>query len=679
MNRLLFVFLLFMLFCSVGYTQNRSIKPEKINNSYYIVENNQTYKIDDKIILAKLNLNTKLKEGIKGSKASALGVIRISIPDSIELTNYMSYLEQTGDFEILEYNGYYKPYFIPNDFYCNDQWYLDTIKIKSAWDITTGSSSIKVAVIDNGTSANHPDLCNNLCPYDGFDYINNTSPATIGDRHGTAMAGLIGASTNNTIGIAGIAGGNDSPGVKIIPYRTDYTYSQILYAFEDAIEKGARVINMSFGGGYSALLSQAMTNAYNNGVTIVCASGNNNQSNVDFPASHNCTIAVGASDKYNNRAIFNNLYSSNYGTGLDLVAPGDSIISTDYYFGYNYYRSSSGTSLATPQVSGVAALMLSVNPSLTPFQIKNIFHNTCTKISSYSYDASGWNNEVGYGLLNAYAAVYVATDPKIVGNTYTHLSNTYYLDNLPSGYTVEWSLSDSYYNQNCLQQNYPSQNQCRITCDFQHDMMNATLTATIKYNGDTIHTVTRSGLYAYNDFRGQYTSGNLSGNIDYTHIFTVRPNVNTYITSAQLIGATASYSNTGTTPYSWGFSSQYGELQFVMPSNNNGIPVIINVDDICGNHYQLYAMPQNSKNLNICPDDNGITVILEENGETSEDKSSEQSWTVEISNALTGKLMDTRSATSRSLSVSTNGWPKGLYVVKAAVGKEIMTEKVMVK
>jgi Zn-dependent metalloprotease len=290
------------------------------------------------------------------------------------------------------------------------------------------------------------------------------------------------------------------------------------------------------------------------------------------------------------------------------------------------------------------------------------------------------NDSLVTAVCNAWYAVGVGEmNLSLSGPKYTKNQSTFTVDGLPSGFDVVWSLSDNYYYQNCLQPNYPSFNRCKITTDSYHDMINATLTATIKHNSVTIKTLTMTGLYAYKDFRGQYTSGNLSGTIDYTHVFTVKPNINTFITSPMLIGASATYSNTGTIPNYWGFSSLYGELQFHMPTNNYGIPVIINVDDVCGNSYQLYAMPQNSKNLNVSFGDNGITIVIEENGYSSKDKNVHQPWTIEVCNALTGKQMSVLSRTGQLTTVSTAGWPKGMYVVKVTIGKEVFTEKVMVK
>lgn len=267
---------------------------------------------------------------------------------------------------------------------------------------------------------------------------------------------------------------------------------------------------------------------------------------------------------------------------------------------------------------------------------------------------------------------------EISGNILIYSNQSYSIPNLPTGTTVGWSISDNYYNQNCLQQNYPSTNQCTITRSSNQDMMNATLTAAIKYNGVTIQTLTKT-VYAYSDFYGQYTSDNLSGTINYTHIFYVKPGFTTVVTSPNFVGATVTYDSSGTTPSYFFLEPTTWKLYFTMPTNNNGTPVIINVNDGC-NYYQLYAMPQNNYYLEIFNEDGEITVTLHEKGEdSSKSVVTNQPWTIEICNASSGVVMATQSSTSRSVSISTSTWPKGLYIVKATVGKEELTEKVIVK
>lgn len=657
---------------------------KRLENKLYIVENGIKYKVDETRVIAKLKPQRELPRTLcEKSQNLGFDILEIPVPDGMRVEDYVSIIERTDDFEYVDYNTYGKYFFTPNDSLIGNgtgcQWYLDKIYAYNAWNITKGSSSVKVAVLDTGVDSCHYDLhygsdnYTHLDILNGYNYVHNTNYSTPLNRHGTMVAGIIGAKTNNNRGISGISGGNHSAGITIVPYTVgdnEPSVNHVISAISNAVGKGVKIINMSFGIIENNGVNDAISNAYNQGVTIICASGNGFNSSMQYPASHSYTIAVGASGKTNQKLDF-----SNYGNGLDLVAPGIDIKSTSLN---NGYYSDYGTSFAAPQVAGVAALLLSVNPSLTPSQIRSILHNTCTKPSGYSY-SNGWNSEVGYGVLNAFAAVASLLDYSIVGAHLISSSRTYSIDNLPSGLTVEWSLSNNYYNQNCLQQNYPSQGQCMITRDFNQDMMNATLTATIKHNGVTIKTLTKTGLYAYNGFKGQYSSGGLSGDINYTHVFYVRPVVTTSITSQNLIGATVSYDNVGTIPTSFYMTPTTSILNFVMPSNNNGIPVIINVNDVCGNNYQLYAFPMNNKSLNMAYDDNGITIVIGNGDDSSVDLVFDQPWMVEIRNATTGTLMASQSSSSRSETISTAGWPKGIYVVKATVGKEVLTEKVMVR
>lgn len=266
--------------------------------------------------------------------------------------------------------------------------------------------------------------------------------------------------------------------------------------------------------------------------------------------------------------------------------------------------------------------------------------------------------------------------PQLI-NTCSH----YQIDYLPSGLTVSWSLSDSYYNNgyNLLIPNYPTTGHCLIVRDQNHDLIDATLTAKIKCNGVIIDSLKKTGLYAYDGFRGHYTSAVGSGDINGASPFYVKPNWTYYITSPNFYGATVTYDSSGATPSIWGFSPTYGDLTFV--TTNTYVPVLINVDDVCGNHYQLVALLDNTPATSffVSYGESGITVTL--NGDEASDRglSQDQSWTVEVRSATTGQLMATQSSTSRSETISTAGWPKGIYIVKVTVGKEVLTEKVVVK
>ncbi len=270
------------------------------------------------------------------------------------------------------------------------------------------------------------------------------------------------------------------------------------------------------------------------------------------------------------------------------------------------------------------------------------------------------------------------TAGEIVGSPLVYTNSLYYIDSLPSGVTVSWSLTGSYYSSQ-LVSNYPEYGQCIIFRADGHDMMNGTLTADIYYNSVLIQTLTKT-VSAYDDFWGQYTSGDLSGTINYTHFFNVRQGGTTHINSPNFYGATLSYDSSVTVPSFWWFSSTNGFLEFTAPVNNNGTSmIVINVTDQYGHYYQLYASAVGIHYLNVLYGDNSLTVTLNEDGDNSEALCSNEPWTMEIRNAMTGELMTTHNSTSRSTIVSTAGWPKGMCVIRVTIGEEVLTEKVIMK
>lgn len=250
---------------------------------------------------------------------------------------------------------------------------------------------------------------------------------------------------------------------------------------------------------------------------------------------------------------------------------------------------------------------------------------------------------------------------------------------LPSGYTISWSLSDNYYNtHNRIMSNYPEIGHCLILRDDSHDLINDTLTATIRYNGNIVKKVIKPGIYTYEGFKGSYTSGGgATQNIDYTLYFHIKANATTHIVSPNFYGATVSYSSSAAIPSIWAFSPTYGDLTFVTTSAS--IPVVINVHDVCGNDYVLYAFPSSSYSMNVSNGGSDVTVTLVADGDDSKDFTLDEPCTIEIRNATTGELMAMQSSTNRSKTISTTRWSKGVYIVKVTIGKEELTEKFIVK
>lgn len=327
-----------------------------------------------------------------------------------------------------------------NDQYFKSQWNLKNsgqnggtsgvdINLCNAHTITKGSSNVIVAVIDHGIELDHPDF-NNIHSL-SYDSETNTSPSIVRGDHGTACAGIIGANTNNNLGVAGIA-----PDVKLMSISNKLRVvpnapQTLANGFNFAVNNGAWVISNSWGHNSlkSTMIDDAIKNALTKGrkgkgCVVVFASGNND-SEVIYPAnSNNDLIVVGAMSPCGQRKTPSSCdrqnWGSNYGPTLDLVAPGVLIPTTDRkgtagYGPSDYYLKFNGTSSACPHVAGVAALILSKNPDLTQKEVVNIIESTTRKVGSYNYSTiSGrvngtWNNEMGYGLLDAYAALIKAS------------------------------------------------------------------------------------------------------------------------------------------------------------------------------------------------------------------------------------------------------------------------------
>jgi subtilisin family serine protease len=345
--------------------------------------------------------------------------------------------------------------------------------VEQAWNNATGMN-IKVAIIDEGVDLNHLDLQANLLS--GYDATGNgsngASNQSTNDAHGTACAGIVAAVANNNIGIAGIAYNS-----KIIPVRIAYSNgyplgnplrawitndSWIANGINWAWQHGADVLSNSWGGGsYSNTIKNAIDDAINNGrggkgCVVLFATGNNNGA-VSFPATLENVIAVGASSTCDERKSFTSCdgeaWGSNYGSELDVVAPGVQIYTTDISgsAGYNStdYRSDfNGTSSATPNAAGVVALILSVNSNLTGSEVRNILETSVDKVlpNTYNYQTVGghpngiWNEQVGYGRINAANAVCMTMNQTLTisGLGYICTSETYSINtNLP----VTWSIS----------------------------------------------------------------------------------------------------------------------------------------------------------------------------------------------------------------------------------------------
>lgn len=355
------------------------------------------------------------------------------------------------------------------------------IDAPEAWEITKGSPNVVVAVFDEGVTSNHPDLPNSRqirLNGSNFGSGNVNDPSPTGDsNHGNACAGVIAATMDNNEGIAGIA-----PNCKIMPLRWDGASSDTEMAdgIYFAVNNGANIISCSWGYINPYYTSDVIYNAINTAIAqnviVIFAAGNNGY--VAFPANADIAnlITVGASDRYDMKA-----YYSAVSPQIDLVAPShrayssqisgetfemysidipgpsgynpipyemDALVpgTTNPSFGTNYLAYTGcfgGTSHSCPVVAGVVALMLSVNPDLNPAEVFEILKKTSDKVGGYTY-SNGKCNEMGYGRVNAYAAVQMATVGHIEGPQYLGDSAWYYVRNVPQGATITWNISNKY-------------------------------------------------------------------------------------------------------------------------------------------------------------------------------------------------------------------------------------------
>jgi subtilisin family serine protease len=279
----------------------------------------------------------------------------------------------------------------PNDLYFGSQWHLPQISAPTAWDLTTGSTSITIGVIDSGAQPDHPDLAPKLVT--GWNFLTGTTNTADSIGHGTATAGTAAASTNNGAGVAGIAWANPIMPLVVVDSTGYASYSDIANAITYAADHGVRVINISIAGSSSSSALQSAVNyAWNKGSVVVAAAGNSSTSSPYYPAACQNVVSVSATDSNDALASF-----SNYGSWIDLAAPGVSITTLNTGSGYAAW---SGTSFSAPIVAGTAALVLSVKPSLSASSLVSLLEQNADNI--------GASTSFGYGRINAYKAVTAA-------------------------------------------------------------------------------------------------------------------------------------------------------------------------------------------------------------------------------------------------------------------------------
>ena len=336
-------------------------------------------------------------------KVGGLEVLRLAVPEGREKA-LVELLTLNPQVEYAELDYVVHAALIPNDTYYYRQWGLDKIRGPAAWDVLVDAgllghtADIIIAVLDTGVDLLHPDLDSKIVQ--GYDFFNHDSVPQDDHGHGTHVAGIAAAETNNYRGVAGVSWDARIMPVKVLNANGDGSYSDLADAIRFACASGADIINMSLGGTeYSHTLHEAVEQTYQDGCLMVAAAGNRGGAGLLYPARYPQTIAVAATDQGDGRASF-----SSYGPEVDVAAPGEGIYSTYWEAPYTHtYTYISGTSMATPHVAGLSGLVWSLCPGLSNGEVQSIIEATAKDLGSL-----GWDPYFGFGRIDAQQAVEAA-------------------------------------------------------------------------------------------------------------------------------------------------------------------------------------------------------------------------------------------------------------------------------
>ncbi|WP_144697763.1 S8 family peptidase [Fictibacillus phosphorivorans] len=375
-------------------------KEVSLSNSYiskYLEEKRQE-KVNKKPAISEDTLIVKYNRPISASEHNRAGATPIKTISKLNYTvvkikkkgtidTVLKAYQKMGKVELASPSAMYTTQ-STNDPKVKEQYHLALLQIEKAQSLV-GNKSIKVAVIDQGADRNHPDLAGQLLPgYNTVSPINQPAP----DFHGTHVSGIIAGKKNNGIGGYGVNPNADILNIDVFD-RGGGAYD---FAIADAIlyaaDNGAKVINMSIGGGMpSPLIEDAVKKAIAKNVTIVASAGNSGDDGLNYPAAFEGVISVGSTNKDNKLSSY-----STFGPSVDIVAPGENVYAPIYEAerksSFDYL---SGTSMASPVVAGVASLLLTKYPNLTPAQVEYVLEHTAKDLG-----AKGFDTKFGNGLVN---------------------------------------------------------------------------------------------------------------------------------------------------------------------------------------------------------------------------------------------------------------------------------------
>ncbi|AIE86746.1 S8 family peptidase [Fimbriimonas ginsengisoli] len=326
------------------------------------------------------------------SENARLGYQVVQLPKSLSVEAAMKYYRALPGVQYAEPNYIAYATFTPNDPQYNKQYAHPRINSPAAWDLSFGSSSVKIAIIDTGVDYNHEDLAGKVIK--GKDFVNNDDDPMDDNGHGTHCSGIAAAKTNNGVGVAGIGFNCTILAEKVLGANGSGSVDGIAKAIVDATDRGVDVISMSIGGPDSQPEHDAIDAAWNKGIVVVAAAGNSNTNSKSYPGAYENAIGVGASDQNDKKADF-----SNFGADwVDVAAPGVDILSS---LPGNKYGLESGTSMACPLVAGLVGLMKSYGPNTSGADLRKILEANTDNIGTW----------IAKGRINAFKALSAIIKP----------------------------------------------------------------------------------------------------------------------------------------------------------------------------------------------------------------------------------------------------------------------------
>ncbi len=645
--------------------------------------------------------------------------------DVIAEMNTLSEIEWCEPEMLLEYKLnnplYPKQYYLKNTGQNGGTWGID-INVEPAWRITNGSTNVKVAVIDVGVDRNHEDMGNRvLAGYTIGNPGGHGVPQNAGTgiytykEHGMACAGIIAAS-NNSIGIRGVASNVCILPINIAPNVADAFYGgfgttiEIAEAIKWAWQR-ADILSCSWGGTPSNDIASAINDARKygrngKGCVVIGASGNGypKVANAGFPSNIDGVITVGAID---DRGVIRGY--SQRGAAMDLVAPsGESgpgngnIYTTDRpgtlgCESGNYTGRFGGTSAACPQVAGVAALMLSVNPALTETQVRTILQNTAKDLGTPGFDYT-----YGYGLVDAYAAVSAVNtaSASISGPSEVCDRAIYKINNLPSGASVKWSLSQSNHPNPFLTNNNPQNNQCELVNAYGYSA-DISIIARIERGGSLLTTLSKKVFIRDNtkEQKGRYTqeecsfhgvhhaslSGNLSNGANFLH-----QGCMTKIHLDNMYGKTVVFDGS-TPPLYWSYDKDNSLLFLQLPLGSGAVPFTFLVKGGCKGDKRLLFFSKTGNSappspfllfpnpatdvvtLKLTEPDNGILSPQDQGSLTT--KGVTNTYEIQLWSGLT--MLKSFKTNQPTFQIPIAGLPAGLYFVRVIKDGQTYTEKLI--